>query len=148
MVEEMSVLSRFNRVSQGRVFEGVTQELVEVAQSYYYEVKENLQHISSGRGYRDYFESWSPADIGDEDMLIEDLKQLFVEQTLDARIEAALPTLAKLQKQGAKMKEAEIFENWANQVMEGTWALPDTPDRKSTRLNSSHIPLSRMPSSA
>ena len=27
----------------------------------------------------------------------------------------------------------------------GTWPLPD---RKSTRLNSSHIPLSRMPSSA
>ena len=26
------------------------------------------------------------------------------------------------------MKEAEIFENWANQVMEGTWALPDTPE--------------------
>ena len=25
---------------------------------------------------------------------------------------------------------------------------PDMPDRKSTRLNSSHIPLSRMPSSA
>ena len=26
------------------------------------------------------------------------------------------------------MKEAEIFENWANQIMEGTWALPDTPE--------------------
>jgi hypothetical protein len=26
------------------------------------------------------------------------------------------------------MKEAQIFENWANQIMEGTWALPDTPE--------------------
>ena len=28
------------------------------------------------------------------------------------------------------------------------WTRADSPDRKSTRLNSSHIPLSRMPSSA
>ena len=28
------------------------------------------------------------------------------------------------------------------------WPLPTALDRKSTRLNSSHIPLSRMPSSA
>ena len=26
------------------------------------------------------------------------------------------------------MKEAQIFENWVNQIMEGTWALPDTPE--------------------
>ena len=25
------------------------------------------------------------------------------------------------------MKEAQIFENWANGIMEGTWALPDNP---------------------
>ena len=28
------------------------------------------------------------------------------------------------------------------------WMMPELEDRKSTRLNSSHIPLSRMPSSA
>lgn len=26
------------------------------------------------------------------------------------------------------MKEAQIFENWINQLSEGTWALPDTPE--------------------
>jgi hypothetical protein len=26
------------------------------------------------------------------------------------------------------MKEAQIFENWVNGIMEGTWALPDTPE--------------------
>ena len=128
LVEEMNVLARFNRASQQRMFEGLTQDLVETAHNYYYALKENLQHISTGRGYKEYFESWTPADIGDEDALVEDLKQMFVEQTLDARIEAALPTLAKIQQQGAKMKEAEIFENWVNNVMEGTWALPDTPE--------------------
>jgi hypothetical protein len=84
--------------------------------------------MATGRGYNQYFESWTPADIGDETALVEDLKTMFIEQTLDARIEAALPTLAKIQQRGKAMKEAQIFENWANQIMEGTWALPDTPE--------------------
>ena len=128
IVSEMAVLSRFNRASQQRVFEGITQELVETVQHYYSELRESLQHMATGRGYAQYFESWTPADIGDETALVEDLKTMFIEQTLDARIEAALPTLAKIQQRGNAMKEAQIFENWANGIMEGTWALPDTPE--------------------
>ena len=128
IVSEMAVLSRFNRASQQRVFEGITQELVETVQHYYGELRESLQHMATGRGYSQYFESWTPADIGDETALVEDLKTMFIEQTLDARIEAALPTLAKIQQRGNAMKEAEIFENWVNSIMEGTWALPDTPE--------------------
>ena len=128
IVSEMAVLSRFNRASQQRVFEGITQELVETVQHYYSELRESLQHMATGRGYNQYFESWTPADIGDETALVEDLKTMFIEQTLDARIEAALPTLAKIQQRGNAMKEAQIFENWVNSIMEGTWALPDTPE--------------------
>jgi len=128
IVSEMAVLSRFNRASQQRVFEGVTQELVETVQHYYSGLRENLQHMATSRGYQQYFESWTPADIADETALVEDLKTMFIEQTLDARIEAALPTLAKIQQRGNAMKEAQIFENWVNQIMEGTWALPDTPE--------------------
>ena len=134
IVSEMAVLSRFNRASQQRVFEGVTQELVETAQHYYSELRGNLQHMATGRGYTQYFESWTPADIGDETALVEDLKTMFIEQTLDARIEAALPTLAKIQQRGTAMKEAQIFENWINNIMEGTWALPDTPQAQA-KLN-------------
>jgi hypothetical protein len=128
MVQEMSVLARFNRASQQRVFEGVTAELVESAQQYYQQVRENLNHLSGSRGYQSYFESWTPADINDETALVEDLKTMFIEQTLDTRIEAALPTLARIQQRGNAMKEAQIFENWINNLAEGTWALPDTPE--------------------
>ena len=38
--------------------------------------------------------------------------------------------------------------NGNGQLGDGTQTNRSTPDRKSTRLNSSHIPLSRMPSSA
>ena len=134
IVSEMSVLSRFNRASRDRVFEGVTQQLVEQAQQYYHSLQNNLKHLGSARGYKQYFESWSPTDSLEGEALVEDLKTMFVEQTLDARIEAALPTLAKLQQQGEKMKEAEIFESWATRLVEGTWALPDTPETQA-KLN-------------
>ena len=129
VVNEMSVLSRFNRAQHHRVYEGVTQELVESAQQYYRNLQETIKHLGSPRGYQAYFESWAPDQTGEAEALVENLRDLFVEQTLDARIEAALPTLAKIQQQGNNMKEAQIFENWINNLSEGTWALPETPEQ-------------------
>ena len=129
IVREMAVLSRFNRAQHHRVYEGVTQELVESAQQYYRNLQETIKHLGSPRGYQAYFESWAPDQVGEAEALVENLRDLFVEQTLDARIEAALPTLAKIQQQGNNMKEAQIFENWINNLSEGTWALPETPEQ-------------------
>jgi hypothetical protein len=129
MVTEIAVLSRFNRASAQRILEGVTQELVSGAQQYYHSLKENLKSLGHGRGYQRYFESWHPATITEQDEVISNIKTLFIEQTIDSRIEAALPLLAKIQQQGERMKEAEIFENWANTLVEGTWALPETPEQ-------------------
>jgi hypothetical protein len=134
MVQEMSVLSRFNRASHSKIFEGSTAELVESARGYYQQLQENLKHLTTRRGYSDYFESWTPADINSETQLVEDIKQMFIEQTIDARIEAAVPILARLQ-QGAKMKEIQVFENWINKLTEGTWALPDTPEAQAALNN-------------
>jgi hypothetical protein len=130
IVSEMAVLSRFNRAQHNRVFEGVTQELVESARQYYQNLQETMKHLGSSRGYQAYFESWAPDQVGEAEALVENLRDLFVEQTLDARIEAALPTLAKIQQQGNNMKEAQIFENWINNLSEGTWALPETPEQQ------------------
>ena len=129
IVSEMAVLSRFNRAQNHRVYEGVTQELVESAQQYYRNLQETVKHLGSPRGYQAYFENWAPDQVGEAEALVENLRNLFVEQTLDARIEAALPTLAKIQQQGNNMKEAQIFENWINNLSEGTWALPETPEQ-------------------
>ena len=129
IVREMAVLSRFNRAQHSRVFEGVTQELVESARQYYQNLQETMKHLGSPRGYQAYFESWAPDHVGEAEALVENLRDLFVEQTLDARIEDALPTLAKIQQQGNNMKEAQIFENWINNLSEGTWALPETPEQ-------------------
>ena len=130
IVSEMAVLSRFNRAQHNRVYEGVTQELVESARQYYHNLQETVKHLGSSRGYQAYFETWAPDQTGEAEALVENLRDLFVEQTLDARIEAALPTLAKIQQQGNNMKEAQIFENWINNLSEGTWALPETPEQQ------------------
>lgn len=139
MVNEIQLLARFNRASRGRVLEGVSQTVVETAQKYYQESRENLRKMATSRGYQSYFESWTPADVRESEALVEDLRKMFLEQTLDNRIEAALPLLAKLQ--GTNMKEAEIFETWANSITEGTWALPDNPESKKqlSKLMSSEL---------
>jgi hypothetical protein len=130
MVEELNVLSRFRRASHGRVFEDHTADLVSQATAYHSGVSRALKGLGSARGYNAYFESWNPGEITEQDVIIEDIKTLFVEQTIDSRIEQALPILARLQQQGTVMKEANIFETWANQLVEGTWATPDTPEEQ------------------
>jgi hypothetical protein len=129
MVAELKVLNRFNRASAGRVMEGTTQTIVEQAQAYYKTLRESLKRLGHSRGYNTYFEAWHPAEIGEHESLVEDIKTMFVQQTLDTRIEAALPLLARIQQQGNAVKEADIFESWINRLAEGTWATPDTPEK-------------------
>mgnify|MGYP003643014052 CR=1 FL=1 len=130
MVEEINVLSRFRRASKGQVFEGETANLVNETNAYYETMSRTLKGIASGRGYNTYFESWNPADIAGQDVIIEDLKTLFVQETIDSRIEQALPILARIQQQGNAMKEASIFEAWADRLVEGTWTVPNTPEQQ------------------
>jgi hypothetical protein len=130
MVEELNVLSRFRRASHGRVFEGDTANLVSETNVYHATMSRTLKGLASSRGYNSYFESWNPADVTEQDLIIEDIKTLFVQETIDSRIEQALPILARIQQQGTAMKEANIFEAWAENLLEGTWATPNTPEQQ------------------
>ena len=130
MVTELAVLSRFRRANQGQIFEGDTQQLLEQVKQYQSNLQRSLKGLGTRTGYTTYFESWSPAEISEQDVVIESLKSLFVKQSIDTRIESALPLLAKIQQQGTEMKEANIFEAWVERLAEGTWALPDTPEKQ------------------
>jgi hypothetical protein len=130
VVEELNVLSRFRRANQGQIFEGNTAELISETNAYYENLNRVLKGLSTHRGYSNYFESWNPAEITEQDVVIESIKNLFVRETIDTRIEQALPVLARIQRQGQAMKEAHIFEAWANRLVEGTWATPDTPEKQ------------------
>lgn len=128
-VNQLNVLSQFRRAHQGRVFEGAAGDLVTETDQYYQRLNHNLKHMATSRGYNRYFESWKPADISEGDIMVEDLRGMFVETRIDPRIETALPMLAKIQQEAKAMKEADIFESWAARLVEGTWALPDTPEK-------------------
>ena len=142
MVNELNVLSRFRRANHGKIFEGDTAQLIEQTNSYYETAQRTLKSLSTRNGYTTYFESWNPEEVTEQDMVIEGLKHLFVTQTLDQRIEEALPILARIQ-QGTEMKEANIFEAWVDRIVEGTWAVPDTPEKRDTlrELMSKEFPV-------
>jgi hypothetical protein len=143
IVTEMNLLSRFRRANQGKIFEGETAHLVEQAEHHYETLRYNLKSLGSRTGYKKYFEAWDPTALNDEDVIIEDLRYMFVEQNIDSRIEQALPLLSRLQKQEDAMKEIGIFEGWMNCLSEGTWALPDTPEKqqKLIQLLSDELPV-------
>jgi hypothetical protein len=134
IVTELAVLSRFRRANHGQIFEGDTAQLVEQVHQYQINLQRGLKSIGTRTGYTKYFESWQPADISEQDVVIESLKNLFVKQSIDTRIESALPLLAKIQQQGTAMKEANIFEAWAERLVEGTWQTPDTPEKQAQLL--------------
>ena len=126
MISEMATLARFVRAAKHREFSGEAATLVETAIRHYTDLKAKAKHMISQRGYHEARETFDPAVINDSSEVAESIRGLFVEQTLDSRIEEALPILAKLKE--PNMREADEFESWANKVMEGTWALPDSPD--------------------
>ena len=143
MVTELNVLSRFRRANHGKIFEGDTKDLVEQTNAYYESAQKTLKSLSHKRGYTSYFESWNPDVITEEEAVVEGLKHLFVTQSLDSRIEDALPLLARIQQQGNAMKEANIFEAWVNNLAEGTWSLPDDKEKqmKLVELLSKEFPV-------
>jgi hypothetical protein len=143
MVTELSLLSRFRRANHGKLLEGDTATLVEQTNTYYENLQRNLKSLTHRKGYNTYFEAWSPAEISEESMVIEGLKHLFVTQSIDQRIEDALPLIARIQQQENAMKEANIFEAWADTLVEGTWQLPDTPEKqtKLVELLSQDLPV-------
>jgi hypothetical protein len=130
IIESLAILSRFRKANQGRILEGQAGLLAEQGNEYYETLRHELKSLQTSKGYNRYFESWQPLEIKPEEQLVEEVRQLFVEQTLDQRIEQALPLLVSLQQKESAPQEAEIFETWISNVAEGTWHTPDNPEAK------------------
>lgn len=128
MVVELNTLGRFIRAARHKNLNDDAHGMVESAVRHYTELKNKAKHMISRRGYLETRDTFDPAEISEKDHAVESIRDLFVEQSIDQRIEEALPILAKLANKEDKMKEVDQFESWADNVMEGTWALPDTPE--------------------
>jgi hypothetical protein len=130
IVAEMHTLSRFVRAARGRGFDGEAAALVEAAVRHYADLKAKAKHMIGQRGYREARDSFDPAEFSDSEVTVEAIRDMFIEQTLDHRIEEALPVLARLSEMENHMKEIQEFEGWAEGVTEGTWAQPDTAESR------------------
>jgi hypothetical protein len=127
VVAEMNILRKFVRAANNRQFDGAAGEMCEAAVLHYNDLKDKAKRMISQRGYHRELESYDPAAQTDAGQITDAIREMFIEQSLDSRIEEALPILARLTGKQNQMKEADEFESWANTVSEGTWATPDTP---------------------
>jgi len=129
IVAEMNTMAKFVRAAKSKQFSGEAGAMVESAVRHYSDLKAKAKRMISQRGYHEERNSFDPAAITDAESVAENIRTLFTEQSLDARIEEAIPLLARLanRQQDTKMKEINEFETWADNVTEGTWAIPDNP---------------------
>jgi len=129
IMDEMKTLSGFIRTARRADYDGDAGHMVEAAVRHYQALKSKAKKMLSHRGYQEAIENFDPATISDVDETVETIRELFVRQTLHPQIETALPILARLTTKTKSLPEADQFEHWADQVFEGTWALPDNPEK-------------------
>lgn len=116
MMAEMATLQRFVRASKNKGYSGEAGELVEQAVNHYSALKRKAKRMIGRRGYHEELEAYDPITITDLDETVDAVRELFIQQSLDERVEQALPLLAKIQE--TNMKEADIFERWVDDLIE------------------------------
>ena len=142
-VNNINTLGSFLRVKSINESEA-SNKISETCKHHNKKLKKNIKLMSGVRGYKKYTESWSPSTINEDEQIIEQVRNLLIpEGVSDDSVNDVLPVLANLiseyraQKTPSKsptmesnntMQELAIFENWANNITEGTWAIPDTPE--------------------
>jgi hypothetical protein len=118
LCEEYQKMAGFVRATRNGQFNESAQKLVNEAINHYQGLRESLSRMTGKRGYEAYFESWTPTLMEDETEET-NLNELFVQETLDPRIESVMPILSKLQKNLGEMKEVNALAEWADSLIEG-----------------------------
>ena len=117
LVEEYSKMAGFVRATRHGQFNESALVLVNEGLKHYNELRMTLQGMASHRGYNKYFESYTPMlnEEADDDTT---LNELFVQETLDPRIESVMPILKRLSKNINEMSAVKELEEWAQSITE------------------------------
>lgn len=118
LCEEYSKMAGFVRAVRGNQFNESAQKVVEAGLNHYQSLRESLGKMRGHRGYTAYFESYTPA-LMEDDTDNNALNELFVQETMDPRIESVMPILSKLSKNLGEMKEISELAEWADNLLEG-----------------------------
>jgi len=135
LVEEYQKMGAFVRATRNGQFNESAQRLVNEGINHYQGLRETLSKMTGHRGYNAYFESWTPS-LMEEESEESNLNELFVQETLDPRIESVMPILNKLQKKVAEMKEVGELSEWADSLLEapGAETLKHNDDTEASNL--------------
>ena len=117
LCEEYNKMGAFVRATRHNQFNESAQQLVNEGINHYQSLRESLSKMRGARGYNSYFESYTPPLMEDESEE-NNLNELFVQETLDPRIESVMPILNKLHKKVAEMKEVNELSEWADNLIE------------------------------
>ncbi len=115
LCEEYNSMAGFVRATKNKQFNESAQPLINEGINHYNNLRETLSKMRGHRGYNAYFESYTPTLMetdGDEN-----LNELFVQETLDPRIESVMPILSRLRKNLGEMSEVKALESWANDII-------------------------------
>jgi hypothetical protein len=124
LCEEYSKMAGFVRATRNGQFTESTQKLIAEGINHYQSLRESLGRLAGHRGYNAYFESWSPPLMEDESDM-SNINELFVQETVDPRIENVMPILSKLQKKISEMSEVNELSEWADKLIEGDEDIED-----------------------
>jgi hypothetical protein len=116
LVEEYTKMAGFVRATKNGQFNESAQKLVNEGINHYVGLRGTLQGMTSHRGYNKYFDNWSPV-LNEESTEETNLNELFVQETLDPRIESVLPILQKLNKNITENSLVNELDNWAEEVI-------------------------------
>lgn len=125
MVSQIKLLSGFTRANRNRELTEDAQNLYQLAEQFKNRLQKRVKRMASRRGYHKYIEGWQPSNIEPQEEVVEAVREMFAVPRVDQRIENAAPVLAKL-KQEEEMRELNEFEEWTQQVTEGTWEVPES----------------------
>jgi hypothetical protein len=117
LVEEYTKMAGFVRATRNGQFNESAQRLVTEGINHYQKLRETLTRMTSRRGYNTYFESYSPV-LNEESTEETNLNELFVQETLDPRIESVMPILNRLSKNITEMSAVKELEEWAESITE------------------------------
>jgi hypothetical protein len=117
LVEDYTKMAGFVRATRNGQFNESALKLVNEGLSYYNNLRMTLQGMASHRGYNKYFENYTPV-LNEESDDNTSLNELFVQETLDPRIENVMPILKRLSKNVTEISEIKELEQWAETITE------------------------------
>jgi len=120
LCEEYQKMAGFVRATRNGQFNESAQALVNEGLEHYQSLRESLSRMTGKRGYNAYFESWTPS-LMEDGVEENNLNELFVQETLDPRIESVMPILNRIHKKVSESvvdKEMNKLAEWADSLVE------------------------------